>query len=410
MTTSAAGPPSSRVRWFRGRAVSGARGAAAAAGQAAKPPEYCPDCSLLCEPGSGSGAVCPFCGRSSGAEVGETAAGTDPAPSGAREVRQLEDPRAPARDGDGAVPAPALAAGPAPARMPPGFAGGPEVPVGPDGAATGFRPEPAPASSPVRTTENREPARQEPVRPEPAHPEPTRQPLLWVALLLSLALIVLGTAFPRIWNRGNAVRMPVAVSSPPSRPPDPRPFLMRVESLPGAKVAVPAVPPPDPQLQEAREQSRDDSKSSRRAAPGAPPRFPERPAPEAGSAAAPDLGALLGEMRAEIQRGKAKAAEEAERQARDKERELAEAAWRRRLEEIRALIAEGKFPEAIQLAKRLGAEAGAPDEVAAEARRLGSEAAKRLADAFSATHWQPATNKVETKPPADEPPRERRFR
>ncbi len=84
--------------------------------------------------------------------------------------------------------------------------------------------------------------------------------------------------------------------------------------------------------------------------------------------------------------------------AREREEELQQAAWERRLREIQDLIKGGRFPEAINLASSLGRDPAAPSAVAAQAQQLSVQATDELKKVWGDTQLGPTKNTIR-KPP-----------
>lgn len=85
-------------------------------------------------------------------------------------------------------------------------------------------------------------------------------------------------------------------------------------------------------------------------------------------------------------------------QAGQREIELQQAQWQRRVQQIEKLLEEGKYPEADNLARELGSEPDVPEEVAARARELSTQAKEELKRIWGSTQTGPTRNKLR-KPP-----------
>ncbi|HSS77562.1 MAG TPA: protein kinase, partial [Thermoanaerobaculia bacterium] len=75
-----------------------------------------------------------------------------------------------------------------------------------------------------------------------------------------------------------------------------------------------------------------------------------------------------------------------------------EAAWKRRLQEIRGLIQDKHYPEAQTLANKLASDGGVPEAIAAEARDLGARAEQEMKSIFKGTKVK-TKDEVVKKPP-----------
>ena len=81
--------------------------------------------------------------------------------------------------------------------------------------------------------------------------------------------------------------------------------------------------------------------------------------------------------------------------ARESDRVAQRAAWERRIEEIRQLIASKKFPEAKQLARNLQAEDGVPEDITQQAGGLIVTADEEFKKIFANTEWKEEAIEVE---------------
>lgn len=79
-------------------------------------------------------------------------------------------------------------------------------------------------------------------------------------------------------------------------------------------------------------------------------------------------------------------------------RQQEEAGWQRRLQEIRGLLQDKRYPEAQTLANRLAGDAGAPEAVANEARDLNAQAAQEMKSIFKNSTVK-SRDEVVKKPP-----------
>jgi serine/threonine protein kinase len=79
-------------------------------------------------------------------------------------------------------------------------------------------------------------------------------------------------------------------------------------------------------------------------------------------------------------------------------RQQEEAGWQRRLQEIRGLLQEKRYPEAQTLANRLASDAGAPEAVANEARDLNAQADQEMKSIFKKSTVK-TRDEVVKKPP-----------
>jgi hypothetical protein len=75
-----------------------------------------------------------------------------------------------------------------------------------------------------------------------------------------------------------------------------------------------------------------------------------------------------------------------------------EAAWKRRLQEIRSLLQDKRYPEAQTMASKLAAEDRVPDAIASEARDLGAQADQEMKNIFHSTKTK-LKDEVVKKPP-----------
>jgi DNA-directed RNA polymerase subunit F len=75
-----------------------------------------------------------------------------------------------------------------------------------------------------------------------------------------------------------------------------------------------------------------------------------------------------------------------------------EEGWRRRLQEIRGLLQDKRYPEAKTLANKLAGDSGVPEEVASQARDLSSQADQELKSIFTKTKVS-TKDEVVKKPP-----------
>lgn len=88
-------------------------------------------------------------------------------------------------------------------------------------------------------------------------------------------------------------------------------------------------------------------------------------------------------------------------QAQEREKELKQADWGRRLHQIQNLMEQNKYPEADNLALDLIQEPGVPETVAARARELSKQAKEELKKIWSETQLGSTTNKLrKPKPPS----------
>jgi len=85
-------------------------------------------------------------------------------------------------------------------------------------------------------------------------------------------------------------------------------------------------------------------------------------------------------------------------QARQREIELQQAQWERRLQQIKKLMEEGRYPEADNLARDLGGESGVPETVAEQARELSTQAKEELRKIWGDTKTGPTKNKIRRPP------------
>jgi hypothetical protein len=79
-------------------------------------------------------------------------------------------------------------------------------------------------------------------------------------------------------------------------------------------------------------------------------------------------------------------------------RQQEEAGWQRRLQEIRGLLQEKRYPEAQTLANRLAGDAGVPEAVANEARDLNAQADQEMRSIFKKSTVK-TRDEVVKKPP-----------
>src|SRR6185295_19827585 len=90
-----------------------------------------------------------------------------------------------------------------------------------------------------------------------------------------------------------------------------------------------------------------------------------------------------------------------EQQARIRKEEVEQAAWEERVQQIRRLMEQNKYPEADNLAQVLSQEPGVPEPVAARARELSTQAKEELKKIWGETQMGPTKNEIRKsrKPP-----------
>jgi hypothetical protein len=82
----------------------------------------------------------------------------------------------------------------------------------------------------------------------------------------------------------------------------------------------------------------------------------------------------------------------------DLTRQQEEAAWKRRLQEIRGLLQDKRYPEAQTLANKLAGEDGVPETIASQARDLATQAEQEIKNIFSKTKMK-TNDEIMKRPP-----------